>query len=191
MNIRSQLFCRAPRWQRADHGSITRIPSRQVASWLYESGSLTQRLRRLCGERFHVVLLGQDWQKPFAEETRTLRLRMGQRAVVREVALHDGQQPLVVARSVIPARTLRGVDRRLARLGNRPLGHILFADPRLKRLHLQLTRVSGDGWRPGLFGAAPPIDPIWGRRSLYSLGAGHRLLVAEFFLPALFSRPSP
>ena len=158
-----------------------------VASWLFEPDSLTQRLQGLCGDIFRVTLLGQGWTKPYAEEARALRLRAGQRAFVREVALQDGDQPLVLARSVIPARTLHGADRRLAHLGTRPLGQILFADPRLKRLKLELTLAGQSHWRPDLFeGAGSATRSIWGRRSLYSLGPGHPLLVAEFFLPSLF-----
>ena len=185
LKARSQLFTQPPRWQRAHFGSMARLPSPLIGSWLYESGSLTLRLRRLCGDRFRVVVLSQSWQKPVAEEARTLGLGPGQRALVREVVLQDGQQPLVVARSVIPLRTLHGADRRLAHLGNRPLGQILFADPRLKRLRLQLTRVACSVWQPDLAHLAKPPQPLWGRRSLYSLGAGHKLLVAEFFLPQL------
>jgi chorismate--pyruvate lyase len=100
-----------------------------------------------------------------------------------------------VARSIIPARTLRGADRRLANLGSRPLGHILFADPRLQRLQLQLARIEPGDWQPELLtDQAPdqtPAASVWGRRSLYSLGPEHKLLVAEFFLPPLFQISDP
>jgi chorismate--pyruvate lyase len=137
------------------------------------------------------MVLSQEWAKPWGEESRILKLRPGRRAIVREVALQGGDQPLVVARSVIPARTLRGADRRLANLGTKPLGHILFNDPRLRRLHLSLTRVAPTDWRPVLPFQEIPNEPVWGRRSLYSLGPGHTLLVAEFFLPTLLHRHEP
>ena len=151
-----------------------------------EPGSLTQRLRHKFGAGFRVTLLGQSWQKPGMDEARQLGLQPGHRAIVREVALQNGSRPVVLARSIIPAQTLRGADRRLARLGNRPLGHILFADPRLQRLQLQWTKVTRCHWKIGLFAEESASAPIWGRRSLYSLGPEHKLLVAEFFLPALF-----
>lgn len=196
LNIRSQLFIHPPRWQRAHHGSLPRSRiAPATASWLFEPGSLTQRLRRLVGEGFRVVLLRQSWQKPGMDEARQLGLKPGHRAIVREVALQNGSQPLVVARSIIPARTLRGADRRLANLGSRPLGHILFADPRLQRLQLQVARVEPGDWQPELFSnQAPdqtPAASVWGRRSLYSLGPEHKLLVAEFFLPPLFQISDP
>jgi chorismate--pyruvate lyase len=190
LKSRSQLFNLPPRWQQVHHGRVSRIPPPIIASWLFERGSLTERLRRLCGDSFHIVLLSQSWQKPYAEESRALKLRSGQRAVVREVALQSGDQPLVLARSVIPAKTLHGADRRLANLGTRPLGHVLFTDPRLRRLKLEVARIDADNWRARPSGASQDSHPIgqnlWGRRSLYSLGSGHILLVAEFFLPPLF-----
>jgi chorismate--pyruvate lyase len=196
LNIRSQLFTHPPRWQRARHGSVplSRIAP-TTASWLFEPGSLTERLRRRAGDGFRVVLLQQSWQKPSMDESRQLGLRPGIRAMVREVGLQNGSQPLVVARSIIPAQTLRGADRRLANLGTRPLGHILFADPRLRRLQLQLAHVKPGDWQTALFADqvpdATPLVSVWGRRSLYSLGPKHKLLVAEFFLPPLFPDSDP
>ena len=191
MNRRSRLFRQPPRWTRARQGRLLPTqPPADTLSWLFEDGSLTQRLRRGCVGPFRVVVLGQGWIKPFAEEARALGLRLGQRAVIREVSLQDGERPLVVARSVIPPRTLRGADRRLANLGNQPLGHILFADPRLRRQRLQLTRVAAADWLPNPGLGPMPDQTVWGRRSLYALGPGHCLLVAEFFLPALFAPPT-
>ena len=189
---RSHLFNKPPRWQGSRHGRLVRgaLPP-ATASWLFEPGSLTQRLRALYGPEFRVVVLGQVWARPWQEESLTLKLRSGQRAMVREVALQAGDRPLVMARSVIPARTLRGADRRLANLGAKPLGHILFNDPRLRRLQLRLTRVRPGDWQPGLPLLERPAEPVWGRRSLYSLGPGHKLLVAEFFLPSLLHRQEP
>ncbi len=185
MTPRSQLFATPPRWLRVRHRPARPIPPR-TASWLFESGSLTRRLRALCGERFRVRLLHQAWDKPFADEARILGLAAGRRAVVREVALQWEDRPLVVARSVIPARTLKGVDRRLAHLGTRPLGEILFADPRLHRKTLELAEIGPTLWQKDQRLRLDLSRPLWGRRSLYSLGAGHKLLVAEFFLPELF-----
>ncbi len=134
-------------------------------------------------------MLQQSWLRPFAEESQTLRLRLSRAALVREVALQCGEQPLVVARSIIPASVLRGTQRHLASLGNRPLGEILFSDPNLKRLGLKLAAVEKENWRPelsGVFDIAQSSDRIWGRRSMYAIAHGN-LLVAEFFLPSLLN----
>ena len=182
---RSELFDRPPRWLRVRHSPGLPIPP-HTASWLFETGSLTRRLRTLWGEEFRVRVLSQGWSRPFADEVKALGLSPGRRALVREVALQRGDRPLVLARSVIPARTLKGVDRRLAHLGTRPLGEILFADPRLERKRLELAEIGTGAWQEALRGALDLSANAWGRRSLYTLGPGHTLLVAEFFLPEFF-----
>lgn len=96
----------------------------------------------------------------------------------------------MVARSIIPASILRGAQRHLASLGNRPLGEILFSDPKLKRLGLELATVEKAEWLPECLDAldiAGSSGGIWGRRSLYSVAHGN-LLVTEFFLPSLLKR---
>lgn len=126
-----------------------------------------------------MAVLGEGWALPFVGESRLLGLPPASRCLVREVALMRADEPLVLARSIIPATTLRAADPGLSRLGSRPLGAVLFACPRLRRQRLQLARV-----RAGAFhGPAAPAAAVWGRRSLYSIAAGE-LLVCEFFLPA-------
>jgi chorismate--pyruvate lyase len=171
---------------RVRHQGHRPVPPR-IGSWLFDVGSLTRRLRHLCGGEFRVRLLRQEWGRPYADEAHALGLSPGRRAVIREVSLQRGDRPLVVARSVIPAKTLRGVDRRLAHLGTRPLGEILFADPRLRRSRLELAEIEPATWRPAWRGRAGEPRRTFGRRSQFTLGAGHTLLVAEFFLPDLFT----
>lgn len=167
-----------------------RIPG-AVASWLRDQGSLTQRVKTACGERFRVRLLRQCWGPPLRSERRLLRMRRGEVAVVREVELLCSDQPWVFARTLIPARSLRGSVRRLVRLGERPLGAVLFADRQVSRGLTQMARL-----RPGhrLFAAAcahldPVPDGLWGRRTLFSI-SGRRLLVNEIFLPDLLREPT-
>lgn len=106
--------------------------------------------------------------------------------MVREVELRCGGIPWVFARTLIPHSSLRGPAQRLALLGNRPLGALLFADPRAKRGTTQFARLV-----PGqaLFEAAMSnlaIRPValWGRRTLFYF-AGKPLLVNEIFLPGI------
>ncbi len=186
MNRRSQLFVTPPRWRPTRKGT-TPFARGLLGSWLYEPGSLTQRLQGLYGARFRVVLVNQTWAKPWIEESRALGLTGGQQALVREVLLQNGDEPVIAARSVIPKATLQGADRRLSRLGTRPLGQILFANPRLQKCRLDITQVPPAYWREQ--SAMQPVSDrtVWGRRSLYQLGHEHRLLVAEFFLPSLLT----
>lgn len=152
-----------------------------MRSWLYEPGSLTLRLQHAYGDAFRVQVVAQGWAQGFRGERRLLGSTPGTLCLLREVVLLCGDRPLVLARSLIPAKTLRRADPALARLGSRPLGEVLFACPQLRRSHLQLARV-----QPSAFRAMAPEASVWGRRSLYTIAAGD-LLVCEFFLPEVWS----
>ena len=158
------------------------IPS-SLLNWLLDPGSLTQRVQSACSGRFRVELLGQHWVRPLDNEARALGMRLGTRALVREVQLLCDEVPWVFARTVIPLRSLRGRQRRLGRLGTRPLGAVLFADRSMRRDELELARLRGADPLLRLaadFESLP--EEVWGRRSVFRVG-GKPLLVSEFFLP--------
>lgn len=113
-------------------------------------------------------------------------LRTARRARVREVKLLAGNVPVVLARSVIPHRTLCGRHSPLARLGTRPLGDWLFSHPSMRRLTLEFTHVRPEFWHPDIAASCSIDAPLWGRRSHYRV-ARHPLLVCEFFLPQLLT----
>jgi len=173
------------RWQPARRRLRSAAPA-ALWDWLLDASSLTRRLQLVCGAGFGVQVLEQHWGRPMASERRALGIRRGERAVIREVRLMCGATPWVFARTVIPVRTLRGPQRRLAHLGSKPLGAALFADPRLQRGEVEITRlVPGDSlFDHALAAAGGEAAAVWGRRSLFRL-RGKPLLVSEFFLPAL------
>lgn len=167
------------------------MPGAALRDWLLDTGSLTRRVKQACAGRFRVQVEMQGWARPRLDEYRALGLRLGRIALIREVHLLCDERPWVFARTIIPVTTLRGRQRRLAHLGNRPLGAVLFADPRMQRGPVEVVRVP-----PGsaLFAAAVlglkrrPAE-IWGRRSMFRLD-GKPLLVSEFFLPGLCAQNS-
>ena len=187
VSIRSR---REPGWCEWQRLRRSRVPARFV-SWLRDDGSLTLRLKCACGDRpFAVRLLRQGWARALPSEARRLGLRRGGLALVREVQLLCDGEPWVFARTLIPATTLRGPGQRLARLGERPLGAVLFADRRVRRGVTEMAQL-----RPGeqLFDSAtqglPPLsDTVWGRRTLFFM-AGRPLLVNELFLPTIPGGP--
>lgn len=172
----------ALRWR--EGGQLPRAtPNAALRDWLLDTGSLTRRVQQACGGRFRVQVEMQGWGRPRLDEYRVLGLRIGRIALIREVHLLCDERPWVFARTVIPVSTLRGRQRRLAHLGSRPLGAVLFADPHMRRDPVQVARIP-----PGstLFAVAVqglkrrPAE-VWGRRSVFRLG-GKPLLVSEFFL---------
>lgn len=175
----------APAWVRHRRRSHRKLPV-ELRSWLLDTASLTDRLKRACDGDFRVQVMNEGWRRPSLDECRMLHMRTSAVGWVREVQLFCDDRPWVYARTVIPASTLTGAQRRLAHLGNRPLGAWLFANPRMQRDIVELASISRG---QAMFSSAvngldsEPLT-IWGRRSLFRL-AGKPLLVTEVFLPGL------
>jgi chorismate--pyruvate lyase len=113
-------------------------------------------------------------------------MRQGLLAMVRDVVLICDDSPWVFARTLIPASTLKGPARRLMLLGEKPLGAVLFSDPKVIRGNTMFARLT-----PGhtLFDVAcehleHQPELLWGRRTLFYL-AKRPILVNELFLPEL------
>lgn len=179
MNHHSPITCE-PRWYPGTQ--IRRHLPEALRDWLLDESSLTRRLQLACRGQFRVELISLGWAHPLIDEAQAMHVRPRQRALIRQVRLWCDDHPWVFARTVIPMSSLRGAQRRLAHLGNRPLGAFLFADPALQRSPLEVARVCS-GSRLLAAGIAVE-EEVWGRRSVFRL-QGHPLLVSEFFLPAL------
>lgn len=168
---------------RADIFWLPRPPnSRAYRPWLIDEGSLTRRLQAVCAH-FAVRGVRQQVACPMPDEAALLGLRRGQTALIREVWLHNGETPLVFARSVLPRTSLRGAWGGLGTLGSRPLGAALFADARVERKPLAFCRLRR---QHPVFSAAPQAQ--WARRSVFTRG-GRAILVTEVFLPAILNLP--
>jgi chorismate--pyruvate lyase len=157
---------------------------RALRAWLLDTASLTLRLQQLCPGSFRVRLLSQSWGRPFEDEARVLEMQPGSRGLIRQVQLLCGEQAWVYARTIIPVSSLCGRLQRLAHLGNRPLGGMLFADPSMQRGDVELARLeTGQAMHAAATChlARRPAE-VWGRRSVFRL-AGKPLLVSEIFLP--------
>ncbi|MBU1665175.1 MAG: chorismate lyase [Gammaproteobacteria bacterium] len=169
--------------------------------WLDDHGSLTRRLQAIC-PHLRVQRLSQHIAPPLRDEYRALGLRRGERALIRDVLLICGDTPLVYAHSVIPLPGLYGPWVALSRLGNRPLGAALFANPKVRRFPLEYRQLDARHplYRPAvahlevanlaLANLAEVPRRLWMRRSQFAL-AGHPLLVTEVFLPAISQYPAP
>ncbi|MGM0593661.1 MAG: chorismate--pyruvate lyase family protein [Pseudomonadota bacterium] len=173
-----------PIWQRGGRLRRSALPERW-RDWLLDQGSLTRRLQHSCAGRFDVELLAQRMERPMLSEARALGRPPHEIALVRQVHLRCDGTPWVFARTVIPLPSLRGGLRRLALLGNKPLGAVLFADPKMERRPLEVARVDARHRLYRLSRGTPQHgEPLWGRRSVFCL-RGNPLLVSEFFLPEL------
>lgn len=151
--------------------------------WLVDTGSLTRRLQQRC-RLFAVQSVRQTWGRPERDEARLLGLRPGERALLREVWLYCDGVPVVFAHSVLPRRSLRGSWHDLGRLGSRPLGAALFANPRVDRAPLTYRKLSPYHVLYQRAVAVLPERPpcLWARRSMFRLRSA-AILVTEVFLP--------
>lgn len=151
--------------------------------WLTARGSLTARLMAHC-HSFRVLPLRQQMARVNRDEAPLLQLPAQRLALVREVLLQCDGQPAVFAHSIIGADELRRTWRWVARLGNRPLGAVLFADPRIQRqpLHYKALDARHPLYRRAAEHLAQAPSQLWARRSLFTLNHAP-LLVTEVFLP--------
>lgn len=151
--------------------------------WLRDHGSLTQRIVQHCG-RFSVCNVRDGWARIARDESALLGVAPQQLAWSREVFLCADGQPVVFAHSACAASELRGAWQAVRRLGNRPLGALLFAHPLIERqpLHYQALHARHPLYRRAASVLAVNPDRLFARRSLFYLD-NSPLLVTEVFLP--------
>jgi chorismate--pyruvate lyase len=178
---KSFLFAQEPKWLENRPGIRHRLPE-SVQSWTYEPGSLTQRLRNFYGNTVAVKILFHQWRTPFLTERRLLKLPEHACNLTREVLLHANGKPLILARTIIPARTITVAHRNLSHLGTRPLGEVIFSYPKLERMEMDVTLIEPATWSPSAIIEAGINQQIWGRRTVYAIQQ-QQMLVSEFFLP--------
>ncbi|HWT28712.1 MAG TPA: chorismate lyase [Methylophilaceae bacterium] len=165
------------RWLRSPMGSGA------YRHWLVDGGSLTRRLQRRCTD-FAVQGVRLTDARPRLDEAGLLCTSSRRLALLREVRLLCAGRPVVFAHSVLPHTSLRGPWLGLARLGERPLGGQLFADPRVVRTPLEYKKLHPHHALYRRATAHLNVRPlaIWARRSVFSLGCA-AILVTEVFLP--------
>ena len=181
MTTKSVLFNEEPQWLDSRQDLRHKLPE-AIQSWVYESDSLTQRLRNYYGSGVGVKVLLQCWRTPYLSEYRLLNIPSHEHVLTREVLLHIKGKPLILARTVIPRDTVKTAKSNLSKLGSRPLGEIIFSYPKLERIAMDVTLIKLPTWKTSLLDQIAITDSIWGRRTVYSI-ANKQMLVSEFFLP--------
>jgi len=158
---------------------------RALRGWLSDRGSLTRRLKARHAD-FRVSPVARGFAPPYLDEAQALRLSPKVHAYVRDVLLMGGGHTRVFAHSVLPRTSLRGGWCGITRLGTKPLGEALFADPRIRRLGLTIRRLDARHplYRTARRHTGLTARHLWARRSVFCLN-GHPLLVTEVFLPGI------
>ncbi|EOD56304.1 chorismate--pyruvate lyase family protein [Aeromonas molluscorum] len=147
------------------------MPPAELAPWLFDTGSMTARLRRH-NDHFSLELLGHHQQALTPDEQALLGVVTGLR---REVILHGDGGPAVLGWTLFADEALVGAA--LDQLGEQPLGERIFGAAPASRDCLQLARFE-------LVDGVGESSAVWGRRSRLYLN-GWPLLVHEVLLPGL------
>jgi len=169
-------------------GLIKRITDNaSVQSWLTTKGSLTARLKTQC-PALQVLVLSQRLEVPLNNEANALQMQQNEQAWVRCVLLQCDEHNWVYARTVIPAFNPQNPWESLQKLGNKPLGEVLFEMPSIKRTPFAFSKLPLGTW-PYLnksLEAGQKNKPSFARRSVF-IQQDSPLLLTEVFLPGLFS----
>lgn len=157
--------------------------SHLYGTWLIDKGSLTARLQQRYAN-FVVNPVAMKYAKAIQDEAALLYLDSYKNALIREVLLMGNNHPVIFAHSVLPRASLRGAWRGLGRLGNKPLGATLFANPKVKRTPLRYKKLSPNHvlYKRAAHYLEQPPSYLWARRSIFSLNCAH-IMVTEVFLP--------
>lgn len=169
-------------WQTSVQALDLADASPDAVSWLVEVGSITARLRTHW-PAVTVDVLDEGLLIPTAAELDRLGLACPQACWVRSVRLQADGRGLVHARSVIPNWHPGNPWYRVSRLGQRPLGELLFSLPGLGRSPLEFA-LTLPPTTPGGHTAGPTPS----RRRVHWHGASPLLLTEAFDLLAL---PTP
>lgn len=100
-----------------------KLTNAEIKSWLLEQGPITKRIKSIAEFRLELI---QD-ELSDATDDEILFLKIDSEEIrIREVILYGNENPMVFARTIIPNTTIEKGLKELGKIGNKPLGDILF-----------------------------------------------------------------
>ena len=150
--------------------SIESIESKvdaSILSWLSESGPITNRIK--LSQEFELELLNDEIDEISKEEKLFLN-SVSETFRVRRVILLGNNTPVVYAKSVIPSSTIENGLSSLGKIGNAPLGDILFTPGVFTKLEMVCASF-----------LSKEKNIYWGRKIKYSVNS-EPISVMEVFL---------
>ena len=150
--------------------SIESIESKvdaSIFSWLSESGTITNRIK--LSQKFELELLNDEIDEISKEEKLFLN-SVSETFRVRRVVLLGNNTPVVYAKSVIPSSTIENGLSSLGKIGNAPLGDILFTPGVFTKLEMVCASF-----------LSKEKSVYWGRKIKYSVNS-EPISVMEVFL---------
>lgn len=172
------------RWQNK-LDTETQLDDHRLYEFLFQDGSLSRLIEDSCSGKFHIELKNESWCQPLTDEIDLLSLGENEITFVRESWLKCDKNRLVYARTVIPPTTFEKESQELLRLGNKPLGNILFNDNTTYRTNMRYAKIPVDcNLHQQATVDSTIASELWGRQSLFYIN-NNPLLVTEVFLPTI------
>ena len=147
--------------------SIESKVNTSILSWLLESGPITNRIK--LSQEFELELLNGEIDEISKEEELFLN-SVSKTFRVRRVILLGNKTPVVYAKSVIPTSTIENGLSSLGKIGNAPLGDILFTPGVFTKLDMVCASF-----------LSKEKNVYWGRKIKYSVNS-EPISVMEVFL---------
>ena len=163
-------------WMASVHELGSEAAHMDAVSWLVEVGSITARLRTRW-PALAVVVLHEGMGTPTVQELARLGIEGPAPCWLRTVRLQSDGRALVHARTVIPDWTPDNPWHQVSRLGQRPLGELLFSLPGLTRSPLEFALTT-----PYADAASHRSEPVPSRRRVHTRGGAPLLLTEAFDL---------
>ena len=138
-----------------------------MLDWLHEEGSITHRISSKANFKLEIIndCMGQ------AEPSEYTALNIDSQTVrIREVLLYGNNKPLVYAKSIIPLLTSSKGYTGLQKIGNKPLGDLIFKSA----LFVQTDRLFAEF-------KTEHGNTVWGRKTHYSI-KGYPMSIMEVFI---------
>ncbi|MAS82196.1 MAG: hypothetical protein CMF45_05865 [Legionellales bacterium] len=153
---------------------------------LFQNGSLSRSIEKICNGTFNIELKNESWSTPMSDENDLLALIDNEITFIRKSWLKCNDKRLVYARTIIPRITYEEESKNLMKLGNKPLGDLLFNNNRTYRTNMQYAKIPlhHDLHKQATLDTNI-MSELWGRQSLFYIHK-NPLLVTEVFLPTLF-----
>ena len=107
-------------------------PHLTAQDWILNTQSLTAKIRQTCPQ-MKVEVLFEGHALPLPSESAQLKSRTGETFWVRCVLLTCDGTPVIYARTVIPQMQSGNPWFAIKRLGNQPLGEVLFKSKKILR----------------------------------------------------------
>jgi chorismate--pyruvate lyase len=163
------------------HDNLSQVPTQ-----LRATGSMTHYMQQRSERCFQVKLLAQTWQNPRSSEALALSISKYSSVLLREVYLLCDDVVCMFARCLFPTDALFGKSWQLQYLGEKPLGELLFNDPKLRRspFEFALLRAGDEDYAKATAHLSVKPDLVWARRSIFCWQQ-KELMVEEVFLPGL------